>query len=79
MVKSRLTQINPELLKIPLLKALCEVPCLDLHQSALERSYRKKECIYTPEKNGDYILIVIKGKVRIISAILMVRSSLLPS
>jgi len=64
-MKSRLTQINPELLKIPLLKALSEEHCLNLNQSAHERSFRKKECIYTPEKNGDYILIVIKGKVRI--------------
>jgi CRP-like cAMP-binding protein len=66
MVKSSLHEINlDELHKIPLLKALSEQHSVLLNQSAHERSFRKKECIFTPEKQGDFILIVLKGKVRI--------------
>jgi len=66
MVKSRLPEINlDELLEIPLLKALSEQHLLTLNQSAHERSFCKKECIFTPEKQEDFILIVFKGKVRI--------------
>ncbi|HZK53498.1 MAG TPA: hypothetical protein VFC84_04830 [Desulfosporosinus sp.] len=59
MMKSRLTEINPELLKIPLLKALSEEHSLNLEQFANERSFGKKECIYIPEKNENYILAVL--------------------
>ena len=65
-MKSRLPEINlDELLKIPLLKALSEQHSLTLNQSAHERLFHKKECIFTPEKQEDFILIVFKGKVRI--------------
>lgn len=65
-MKPKLSQIDiDELLKIPLLKALSEQHLLTLNQSAHERSFRKKESIFTPEKQADFILILLKGKVRI--------------
>ena len=54
-----------ELLKIPLLKALSEQHLLTLNRAAHERSFRKKERIFSPEKQEDFILILLKGKVRI--------------
>lgn len=54
-----------ELLKIPLIKALSKEQSLTLNQSVLERTFRKKESIFTPENQEDFILIVLKGKVRI--------------
>lgn len=64
-MKSRLPEINPELLEIALIRALSEQHFLNPNQSAHERSFRKKECIFTPEKQEDFISIIIKGKVRI--------------
>ncbi len=54
-----------ELLEIPLLKALTKQQSLSQNKSAYERSFRKKESIFAPENQEDFILIVFKGKVRI--------------
>lgn len=65
-MKPKLSPIDlDELLKIPLLKALSEQHLLTLNRSAHERSFRKKERIFNPEKQEDFILILLKGKVRI--------------
>lgn len=66
MKKIKMTETDlTELLEIPLLRALNEQHILTSKQFAHERSFKKKEAIYTPEAQEDFILIVFKGKVRI--------------
>ncbi len=51
--------------EIPLLGALTDEQVQLLEKSSKENTYHKRETIFTPETRENYIMIVLKGRVRV--------------